>query len=183
MTKNPAAVALGRLGGKSRSEAKIKAVRENGKKGGRPRKNPVIPENSSPKTARKKPVPEKQHTAFVTSKKGFCYLTIKIGRYNHNITRIRQYKIPPEDKRDMRRLYPDVEFDWKKINAQLAIKREVCRDYRSRRQRPRSRRPRDPFLGVIDYGSRTVYANDANLGGSLALLDIMLERERNTGRY
>ena len=175
MTKNPAAVALGRLGGKSRSEAKIKAVRENGKKGGRPRTKPLVqPQKSNPK-----PVTPKEHTAFVTSKKGFCYLTIKIGRYNHNIMKIRQYKITGEDKRDMRRLHKDVEFDWKKINAQLAIKREVCRDYRSRRQRPRSRRPREPFLGVIDYGSRTVYANDASLGGSLALLDIMLERERN----
>jgi hypothetical protein len=35
--KNPAAVALGRLGGKSTSEAKRKAVRENGKRGGRPK--------------------------------------------------------------------------------------------------------------------------------------------------
>jgi len=38
--KNPAAVALGRLGGRVRSEAKTKAVRENGKKGGRPPKSP-----------------------------------------------------------------------------------------------------------------------------------------------
>lgn len=40
--KNPHAVALGRLGGqvggRSRSAAKVKAVRENGKKGGRPPK-------------------------------------------------------------------------------------------------------------------------------------------------
>lgn len=35
-TKNPAAVALGRLGGRSRSPAKIAAVRANGAKGGRP---------------------------------------------------------------------------------------------------------------------------------------------------
>ena len=176
MTKNSSAVALGRLGGKSRSEAKIKAVRENGKKGGRPRKNPVVQPQKKPNP---KPVTPKEHTAFVTSKKGFCYLTIKIGRYNHNIMKIRQYKITGEDKRDMRRLHKDVEFDWKKINAQLAIKREVCRDYRSRRQRRPTRQPREPFLGVIDYGSRTIYANDASLGGSLALLDIMLERERN----
>lgn len=32
--KNPHAVALGRLGGLSRSAAKVLAVRENGKKGG-----------------------------------------------------------------------------------------------------------------------------------------------------
>lgn len=37
--KNPHAVALGRLGGKKKSEAKAVAVRENGKKGGRPKKD------------------------------------------------------------------------------------------------------------------------------------------------
>ncbi len=36
--KNTAAVALGRKGGKAKSEAKTAAARENGKKGGRPRK-------------------------------------------------------------------------------------------------------------------------------------------------
>jgi hypothetical protein len=36
--KNPAAVALGSLGGKSTSEAKRKASAENGRKGGRPKK-------------------------------------------------------------------------------------------------------------------------------------------------
>lgn len=35
--KNPAAVALGKLGGRVRSEAKTKAARENAKKGGRPK--------------------------------------------------------------------------------------------------------------------------------------------------
>jgi len=42
MKKNPHAVALGRLGGKiggkSRSEAKVRAAKINAKKGGRPRK-------------------------------------------------------------------------------------------------------------------------------------------------
>lgn len=37
MKKNPAAVALGRLGGKVRSEAKAKSSAANGAKGGRPR--------------------------------------------------------------------------------------------------------------------------------------------------
>jgi hypothetical protein len=37
--KNPHAVTLGRLGGKKKSDAKAAAVRENGKKGGRPRKS------------------------------------------------------------------------------------------------------------------------------------------------
>jgi hypothetical protein len=36
--KNPNAVALGSLGGKSTSKAKIRASKENGKKGGRPKK-------------------------------------------------------------------------------------------------------------------------------------------------
>ena len=36
--KNPAAVALGRLGGRVKSPRKAAAVRENGKKGGRPKK-------------------------------------------------------------------------------------------------------------------------------------------------
>lgn len=38
MAKNPAAVALGKLGGRATSNAKTKAARENGKKGGRPKK-------------------------------------------------------------------------------------------------------------------------------------------------
>lgn len=36
--KNPAAVALGKLGGRSTSQAKSEASRKNGKKGGRPKK-------------------------------------------------------------------------------------------------------------------------------------------------
>lgn len=38
MGKNPHAVALGRKGGQTTSTAKSKAARENGKKGGRPKK-------------------------------------------------------------------------------------------------------------------------------------------------
>lgn len=80
----------------------------------------------------------KQSSAFVTTRKGFCYLTVKVGRSNSNIMRIRNYTLTPQDKRDMRRLYPDYLFDWKKISQQLTEKREVCRAYRSRRQTPRS---------------------------------------------
>jgi hypothetical protein len=36
--KNPAAVALGKLGGASKSAAKQKASKKNGRKGGRPKK-------------------------------------------------------------------------------------------------------------------------------------------------
>ncbi len=56
---------------------------------------------------------------------------------------------------------------------------EVCRQYRSRRQRPRVRRqrprvrrPREPFYGVADLNTRTVYVNDpSNIEGVGALLD------------
>ena len=64
----------------------------------------------------------KQGSAFITTRKGFCYLTVKVGRSNFNIMRIRNYTLDPQDKRDMRRLYPDYFFDWKKINQQLAEK-------------------------------------------------------------
>ena len=47
----------------------------------------------------------KQSSAFVTTRKGFCYLTVKVGRSNYNIMRIRNYTLEPQDKRDMRRLY------------------------------------------------------------------------------
>ena len=85
--------------------------------------------------------------AFITTRKGTCYLTIKINRRNADLMKIRQYKIDPDEKRDMRRLYPNVTFDWKKITAQLAEKREVCRSYRSRRQAKarQQRTPREPF--------------------------------------
>jgi hypothetical protein len=45
--KNPAAVALGRLSGLVRSKRKAEASRENGKKGGRPRKIVPVPTTSS----------------------------------------------------------------------------------------------------------------------------------------
>jgi hypothetical protein len=107
-------------------------------------------------------------------------LTIKIGRRNHHMMKVRQYKIEPEEKRDMRRLYPNVTFDWKKIAAQLARKREVCRRYRCRRQAPyRPPPPREPFVGVIDPFGRAVYVNDErNIAGAAALLDALIAGER-----
>ena len=42
--KNPAAVALGRLGGRVKSDRKAEAARLNGKRGGRPRKQQAIPQ-------------------------------------------------------------------------------------------------------------------------------------------
>ena len=38
-----------------------------------------------------------QPTAFVTSRKGFCYLTIKIGRRTCDIMKIRNYTIDAQD--------------------------------------------------------------------------------------
>ncbi len=120
-------------------------------------------------------------SAFVTSRKGFCYLTVKIGRENFDIMKIRQYTLDAQDKRDMRRLHTDIDFDWKKIGKQLAQKREICREYRSSRQRKaRARRaPREPFYGVVDPYTRTVYVNDAsNIAGVGALLDAIIAGDR-----
>jgi hypothetical protein len=120
----------------------------------------------------------KQSSAFITTRKGSCYLTVKIGRRNFNIKRIRNYTLEPQDKRDMRRLYPDYLFDWKKINQQLAEKREVCRAYRAKRRTPRStERTSDPFVTMsYDPRTRTIYTSDA--GNSLTLLDVILHIER-----
>lgn len=62
----------------------------------------------------------------------------------------------------MRRLYPEVAFDWKKITQQLAEKREACRRYRSQWRSPdTARRPGagEPFYGVYEPGTRTIYVN------------------------
>ena len=119
-------------------------------------------------------------TAFVTTRKGTCYLTIKMNRRNADLMKIRSYKIEPDEKRHMRRLYPNVTFNWKKITEQLAKKREVCRRYRSRRRAPARRsQTREPFVGVIDPFARTVYVNDErNIGGAAALLDALIANER-----
>jgi macrodomain Ter protein organizer (MatP/YcbG family) len=133
-------------------------------------------------TAPRAVVPRKQGTAFVTSKKGVCYLTITIGQRHFPIMRIRQYTIDAQDKREMRRLHPDIAFDWKKIACQLAEKREVCRQYRSRRRTRRPRLPREPFYGVLDPLARTVYVNDpTNFTGVGALLDHLMADERLRG--
>lgn len=118
--------------------------------------------------------------AFVTTRKGFCYLTIRVRHRNHDILKIPQYKIEAQEKRDLRRWYPGVTFDWKKIAQQLETKREVCRRYRARRRAESApKRAREPFYGVVDPLSRTVYVNDAsNIAGMGALLDAIIERER-----
>ena len=126
--------------------------------------------------------PEKRSRAFVTTKKGVCYLTVKIGRENFHLMRIQNYTIDAQDKRDMRRLHPDVDFDWKKITRQLAEKREVCRRYRSRRRTARAPRVREPFYGVLDPVERTVYVNEpTNIMGVGALLDRIIADDRQRG--
>ena len=124
---------------------------------------------------------DKKGNAFITSKKGFCYLTVKIGRSNFNLMRIRKYTLEPQDKRNMRRLYPDYTFDWKKINLQLAEKREVCRSYRSRRQKPRnkSQTPPSPVFAAYHPGTRTIYTSDLSGGDPFALLDAVLDIDRS----
>jgi len=125
----------------------------------------------------------KQSNAFITARKGFCYLTIKSFGRNHEMMRVRSYKIDAEEKRDMRRLYPDVAFDWKKITQQLAEKREACRRYRSRRRRPDTARhpgASEPFYGVYEPGTRTIYTNGvpSTVAGVGALLDAILQMDR-----
>jgi hypothetical protein len=151
-----------------------------------PAKNP--PKQQATSTARQNTgraavVSHKNGTAFVTSKKGVCYLTVKVGRENFSIMRIRNYTIDAQDKRDMRRRYPDITFDWKKIARQLTEKREVCRCYRARRRSTRRPRlPREPFYGVVDPRARTVYVNDPeNIRGVGVLLDHILAEERRGG--
>jgi hypothetical protein len=78
-----------------------------------------------PKSGQGKGMERKQSNAFITARKGFCYLTIKSFGRNHEMMRIRNYNIDAEEKRHMRRLYPEVTFDWKKITQQLAEKR-IC---------------------------------------------------------
>jgi len=125
----------------------------------------------------------KQSSASITARKGFCYLTIKYGGRNFEMMRIRGYKLDAEEKRHMRRLYPEVVFDWKKITQQLAEKREACRRYRSRRRHPNiAHNPHasEPFYGVYEPGTRTVYVNDvpSSVAGVGALLDALLQIDR-----
>ena len=122
----------------------------------------------------------KQRTAFITTRKGFCYLTIKIGRRNFNVQRVRNYTVDAQDKRDLRRRYPDVVFDWKKIAQQLIEKRDASRRYRVRRRISATARQREAFYAVYDPITRTVYADDvpSSMGGVAALLDAVLQIDR-----
>ena len=125
----------------------------------------------------------KQGGAFVTARKGFCYLTLKVGCRNFDMMRIRKYTLDADEKRHMRRLYPNVAFDWKKITQQLAEKREACRRYRSRRRSPATAHhpgAGEPFYGVYEPGTRTVYVSGipSSAAGVGALLDAVLQIDR-----
>jgi hypothetical protein len=127
----------------------------------------------------------KQTTAFITTRRGSCYLTVKYHRRNVQVLRIRNYTLDAQDKRDLRRLYPEVDFDWEKIAHQLAEKREACRRYRSRRRSSaaaRRARAGRPFYAAYDPFTRTVYADEpANAREAGALLDAVLSFDRMTG--
>ena len=129
----------------------------------------------TPKIVRSAVAAQKRRRAFVTTKKGLCYLTVKIGREHCDLMCIYHYTIDAQEKRDMRRRYPDVDFDWQPITCQLAEKREVCRRYRSRRRTTCLPREREPFYGVFDPVERAVYVNDpTNIAGMSAMLDAII---------
>jgi hypothetical protein len=135
----------------------------------------AAPRTGALKKARAAVAPQKRSRAFVTTKKGVCYLTVTSGRVHFSIMRIRNYTIDADDKRRMRRLHPDVDFDWKKIASQLAEKREVCRRYRARRRTTRAPLVHEPFYGVFDPVERAVYVNDpTNIAGMSAMLDAII---------
>ena len=130
-----------------------------------------------------KAMDRKPANAFITARKGFCYLTIKCFGRNHEMMRIRGYKIDPDEKRHMRRLYPEVAFDWKKITQQLAEKREACRRYRTR---PRKRvgrngsRDDERLFGIYEPATRTIFTNGVptTAAGVGRLLDAVLQLDR-----
>jgi hypothetical protein len=140
---------------------------------------------SKPQQRRDDDRERKPGNAFITARKGFCYLTIKSFGRNHEMMRIRQYQIDAEEKRRMRRLYPDVAFDWTKITAQLAQKRDACRRYRARRRgrdKASHSRGSDAFHGVYDPATRTIYASriPSTAAGVGTLLDAVLQMDRSS---
>jgi len=128
-----------------------------------------------PKKPRPAVAAQKRSRAFVTTKKGVCYLTVNIGREHFHLMCVYNYTIDAQEKRNIRRRHPHMDFDWKHITRQLAEKREVCRRYRSRRRTAHAPREREPFYGVFDPVERTVYVNHPdNIAGTAALLDSIL---------
>jgi hypothetical protein len=77
-----------------------------------------------------------------------------------------------------------VAFDLKKIDQQLAEKREACRRHRSRRRNPGTAshsRGSELLYGVYKPGTRTVYVNNvpSSAAGIGALLDAILQIDRD----
>ena len=119
--------------------------------------------------------------AFVTARRGTCFLSIRIVRRTCDLWRIRAYTIDAVTKRDLRRLHPDVTFDWPKIARQLAVRREECRRYRSRRQGAARAAAVRPILTVYDPVTRTLYAagEPSTWQEAAALLDAVLAADGN----
>jgi hypothetical protein len=72
---------------------------------------------ATPDAGRATVVPRKPGVAFVTSKKGVCYLTITFGRHHCSLMRIRHDPLDAQDKREMHRLHPDIAFERKAAGA------------------------------------------------------------------
>ena len=119
--------------------------------------------------------------AFVTARRGTCFLSIRIARWTCDLWRIRAYTIDAVTKRDLRRLHPEVAFDWSKITRQLAVRREECRRYRSRRQGTARAAAARPIRTVYDHATRTLYADGepSTWQEAAALLDAVLAVDRN----
>jgi hypothetical protein len=47
-----------------------------------------------------------QPAAFISTLKGFCYVTIKRGGRHVRIFRVRKYRLDVQEKRDLPRLWP-----------------------------------------------------------------------------
>ena len=119
--------------------------------------------------------------AFVTARRGTCFLSIRIARRTCDLWRIRAYTIDAVTKRDLRRLHPEVAFDWSKITRQLAVRREECRRYRSRRQSTARAAAGRPIRAVYDPATRTLYADGepSTWQEAAALLDAVLAADGN----
>jgi hypothetical protein len=117
----------------------------------------ATPPPSTTDTQRGRPVataPTKQGSAFIATKKGVCYLTVKVGRHHFPLMRIRNYTIDAQDKRNMHRLHPAV-------SSTLAYR--ACTPLR------------EPFYGVFEPHTWWVYVNDPD---NTAGVGAILARER-----
>jgi len=81
--------------------------------------------STSPAQRRDKVIAGKQSSAFITARKGFCYLTIRYGGRNFNTMRIRQYTLDADEKRHMRpqgpHPSPPISFSLKWLTARPVV--------------------------------------------------------------